>query len=666
MPVVTGQACSDGNTFSGDCCNAAGVQEESRYGWLQASPGAIDSRAAECDIDNDGTHHCEDGLDNDGDGLSDADDPECATLNEFAHFAVLANDAAARDGIRLGSNVNTRHIDGDGTMPEPDDFWINGVCDTGLNTCVCPDTLTGGDPNDPNNPGLPRPSCQVQGRACSTDSDCQPAQYPGASSWASVCGPDVRLVSRNVVEGNVAATGNTFLGRGFLAPRNLGSIGGQFFCDGCVFNFTDNESNAPFPNVILNGEAWWAGGGLCVPSGAKSCASDQDCLTAPAAPGDLCNARLQMDFGTPPNTPPPFNPNMILTGGTLDPNNPASLANEYDRCVLAQNLLAEFADPTSNRRLTSDNLPGTTLTDPNDPIHTEDRIFVQGTKSVTLDFDQPGTQVRDINLINMGRSAVLNLNGLEDQTLILRVRDKMRIGGLNQINLGTADPNDPGLRPDKVMWLFEGTRGRIAGSRDTLWNGTVVAPLRDRVAMGGATTLNGAVLAREIDISGDSEINHRPFIGQLPTNLSVLKTAEPHPQNPNVPPGDAVAGEDIRYVIRVTNNGPSFAPGIVVTDTLPVDNDGVDIMEVQTATVTQGNGTCETVVLPGEGDKVVCYLGTLPQIDDPATATEENVAEIEIIVNSGTNARGLVVNTACAAANIEESFPADNCSSGGV
>ena len=664
ISMSTAIACSDGNSYSGDCCSAAGYEEESRYGWLQSSPGSIDSRAAECDLDNNGKHACEDGLDNDGDGLTDADDPECATLSDFAHFAVLANDASARDGIRLGNNANTRHINADGNPPDPADFWINGYCAAG--TCACPDTLTGGDPNDPNNPGLPRPDCQTKGKACTTDLDCQPAQYPGAASWASVCGPDVRLVARNIVEGNVAATGNTFLGRGFVAARNLGSIGGAFFCDGCVFNFTDSESQAPYPNLIFNGEAWWGGAGLCVPSGAKSCNSDTDCLTAPAAPGDLCNARLQMDFGTPPNTPPPFNPNMILTGGSLDPNNPASVANEYDRCVASQALLAELADPTSNRRLTSDNLPGISLTDVSDPVYSEDRIFVQGTKTATITFDQPGTQVRDISLINMGRSATLNINGLEDQTLILRVDDKMRIGGENFINLGSADPNDPGIRADHVMWLFDGTRGRIAGSRDTLWNGTIVAPLRDRVALGGNTNFNGSVLAKEIDISGDSEINHIPFTGQLPTNLSVTKTAEPYPQNPNVPNGDAVAGEDIRYVIHVTNNGPSYAPGVVITDTLPVDNTNTDIMTVLAANVTLGGGTCETVVLAGEADRVVCYLGTLPQVDDPATATADNEAEIEIIVRSGTNARGLVVNTACAAANIEESAPADNCSSGGV
>src|SRR5438132_80100 len=53
---LAGIPCSDGNNFDGDCCSANGIEEESRFGWLQNGPGDISSRAIECDLDNDGKH----------------------------------------------------------------------------------------------------------------------------------------------------------------------------------------------------------------------------------------------------------------------------------------------------------------------------------------------------------------------------------------------------------------------------------------------------------------------------------------------------------------------------------------------------------------------------------------------------------------------------------
>ena len=163
-PKVTAQApagiaCSDGNMLDGDCCSAAGFQEESRFGFVVSGPGDIASRATECAIS--GTNHCEDGLDNDGDGLADGEDPECASLTELQRQVLVGTDPTARNSIRTGSEYRIVHSTGSGMDVAPSDFVIAGTCAGGL--CACPDTLTGYSSTDPrdNDPNtiLTRPAC---------------------------------------------------------------------------------------------------------------------------------------------------------------------------------------------------------------------------------------------------------------------------------------------------------------------------------------------------------------------------------------------------------------------------------------------------------------------------------------------------------------------------
>jgi uncharacterized repeat protein (TIGR01451 family) len=669
---ASGLSCADGNALDGDCCSAAGVQEESRFGFVPDSPGYVSSRATACTIS--GANHCEDGLDNDGDGLIDAEDPECATLNETLRHVLLGNDPGARNSVRTGSSTVVRHQNADGTAVDPSEFWMPGFCDGG--TCGCPDTLTGYDPNspgnthstsadqvspnDPNFPSLPRPACQMQGESCSTDRDCEPSQYPGAASHAGVCGYNIQLKREGVFEGNVVTRANSRLGRAFIFARSLGDIGGQFFCDGCVLNPTRNVKRAPQPNLILDGEPWWVGPGLCLPSGTESCVRDEDCATA----GDLCEARLQLDFNDPNDPNGPFhNPNMIITGGTLDPNDPLSLANDYDRCVQAMASLDRFGDPNDPGRLTSDNLTGASLGE----------IKIPGTRSQVLDFTGANqTFVRNIDQLTMGRNSQLQINAHSTSTVVLRVLDRFRVGAQNTIALGPdpSDPNDPGIAPDRVLWLFDGARGKISTTQGSTSVGTMLAPQRPRgIVIGSDNIYTGALMAPSVDVGGFSEVNHRPFIGMLPTNLSVEKTVIPDPSNPNqglVGPNAVAAGEDLIYTVTVTNNGPSFAPGVVLTDLLPADGSGDDLVSFNSVNIIQGNGSCEHHVLAGEADRIVCYFGTLNREDDPDTAVIDNSATIEVRVTANPNTRGNITNTASAAANIEEGNPADNTASADI
>ncbi|MEA2491435.1 MAG: hypothetical protein QOH21_3227 [Acidobacteriota bacterium] len=114
-----------------------------------------------------------------------------------------------------------------------------------------------------------------------------------------------------------------------------------------------------------------------------------------------------------------------------------------------------------------------------------------------------------------------------------------------------------------------------------------------------------------------------------PTDVSITKTSNGDRFDPGAP---------VTYTITVTNNGPSLAAGVTVTDILPA---GATLIS---ATPTQG--TCSGTTT------VTCSLGTLNPL---ATAT---------IALSLTPARtaGPVVNTATVTAINAETAPANNTS----
>lgn len=78
--VEDGEDCDDGNTHPGDCCSPRCKVEESYLGC-----------AGECLCDT-----CDDGVDNDDDGLVDANDPECATLSDLQRVSLAARTGSLR------------------------------------------------------------------------------------------------------------------------------------------------------------------------------------------------------------------------------------------------------------------------------------------------------------------------------------------------------------------------------------------------------------------------------------------------------------------------------------------------------------------------------------------------------------------------------------------
>ncbi len=107
------------------------------------------------------------------------------------------------------------------------------------------------------------------------------------------------------------------------------------------------------------------------------------------------------------------------------------------------------------------------------------------------------------------------------------------------------------------------------------------------------------------------------------------------------PPAPVLAGQDLTYVLAITNHGPSTASGVVATDLLPAN----------VAIVSVGSSQGLTAVA---GSTVSATLGTLPS-GDTATFT--------IVVQPSALAVGEIVDSASVAGNQSDPNLANNSTS---
>lgn len=119
-----------------------------------------------------------------------------------------------------------------------------------------------------------------------------------------------------------------------------------------------------------------------------------------------------------------------------------------------------------------------------------------------------------------------------------------------------------------------------------------------------------------------------------------------------VTPGSVPAGQSLTYVVATTNNGPSQAAGVVMTDTLPLD--------VTFISATPSSGVCATtpganVTTTGGNRTVSCALGA---INNGAQQT------VTIVVSPNTASRGTTItnNATASTTTIETNYP-NNASS---
>jgi len=130
-------------------------------------------------------------------------------------------------------------------------------------------------------------------------------------------------------------------------------------------------------------------------------------------------------------------------------------------------------------------------------------------------------------------------------------------------------------------------------------------------------------------------------IGPLP-NIAAALTADVQVTKSSVP-NPAVAGERIYYTLTVTNNGPNFAPNVVVTDTLPA----------QVTFELDSEGLC-TESAPGT---LTCAFGHLA-----VGASRSTVVWVSVHANAVSAAGGPVniINTANVSSDLADQTPENN------
>lgn len=117
-------------------------------------------------------------------------------------------------------------------------------------------------------------------------------------------------------------------------------------------------------------------------------------------------------------------------------------------------------------------------------------------------------------------------------------------------------------------------------------------------------------------------------------DLSITKTDSPDP---------VVAGAELTYTITVTNNGPSTAQDVVITDTLPAGTTMVSGVDENGATVC-------ALVQPGS---VVCDLGTM----SPGTSA---TVLLTVLVDPSVPDGSVLTNTAQVSSSTLDGNPANN------
>ena len=124
------------------------------------------------------------------------------------------------------------------------------------------------------------------------------------------------------------------------------------------------------------------------------------------------------------------------------------------------------------------------------------------------------------------------------------------------------------------------------------------------------------------DIANNSATGRVSFAGV--SDLALTKTAAPSP---------VIAGTNLTYAIQVTNNGPSAAPNVTVSDVLSG--------QVTFVSSSPSTGSCQAGVVPGDPSKpLTCNLGSLANAASASitvvVTVKSDVASDTILVNNAS------------------------------
>jgi uncharacterized repeat protein (TIGR01451 family) len=174
------------------------------------------------------------------------------------------------------------------------------------------------------------------------------------------------------------------------------------------------------------------------------------------------------------------------------------------------------------------------------------------------------------------------------------------------------------------------TAATIAGGAQTSF--TVIVDVAASVAHGTVVSNTASVDGTEPDPTAANDSDTEPTTINRSADISITKTESVDP---------AIAGGSLSYTVQVTNNGPSDATGVTVTDVLPAG---------LTFTSTGSSVGCSAV-----GQTVTCTIGAL------ANAAQSS-AVIAVNVASSVAHASVISNTATVAATENDATPGNNSS----
>jgi uncharacterized repeat protein (TIGR01451 family) len=205
-----------------------------------------------------------------------------------------------------------------------------------------------------------------------------------------------------------------------------------------------------------------------------------------------------------------------------------------------------------------------------------------------------------------------------------------------------SDPLDPNVTFDGAE-ITSGECGQDDGlvtcTVPTLEAGaSVTATVHITLAAGTTAALQNtaSVTAGTPDPDPDNNTGTATFQPNLAANLSLGKS---------VSPATAASGTQVSYQLTVTNAGPSDAPNVVLTDSLPAGLTAITVTDADEGTCTVTDQvTCRWDSVPGTQTRTVSLTGTVA-----ADAPD-----------------GALTNTASVTAPIDDTDPTDNAASATV